>query len=41
MQRDKKVKDRKINFVLLEAIGKTVIVDSIEKESIIKAMESL
>ena len=41
MQRDKKVKDRKINFVLLEAIGKTVIVDSIEKESIIKTMESL
>ena len=41
MQRDKKVKDRKINFVLLEAIGKTVIVDSMEKESIIKAMESL
>ena len=41
IQRDKKVKDRKINFVLLEAIGKTVIVDSIEKESIIKAMESL
>ena len=41
MQRDKKVKDRKINFVLLEAIGKTVIVDNIEKESIIKAMESL
>ena len=41
MQRDKKVKDRKINFVLLEAIGKTVIVDSIKKESIIKAMESL
>ena len=41
MQRDKKVKDRKINFILLEAIGKTVIVDSIEKESIIKAMESL
>jgi len=41
MQRDKKVKYRKINFVLLEAIGKTVIVDSIEKESIIKAMESL
>ena len=41
MQRDKKVKERKINFVLLEAIGKTVIVDSIEKESIIKAMESL
>ena len=41
MQRDKKVKDRKINFVLLEAIGKTIIVDSIEKESIIKAMESL
>ena len=41
IQRDKKVKDKKINFVLLEAIGKTVIVDSIEKESIIKAMESL
>ena len=41
IQRDKKVKGRKINFVLLEAIGKTVIVDSIEKESIIKAMESL
>ncbi len=41
IQRDKKVKDRKINFVLLEAIGKTVIVDSIKKESIIKAMESL
>jgi len=41
MQRDKKVKDKKINFVLLEAIGKTVIVDSIKKESIIKAMESL
>ena len=41
IQRDKKVKDKKINFVLLEAIGKTVIVDSIKKESIIKAMESL
>ncbi|MDP7027455.1 MAG: 3-dehydroquinate synthase [Candidatus Marinimicrobia bacterium] len=41
MQRDKKVKDRKINFVLLEAIGKTIIVNSIKEESIIKAMESL
>jgi len=41
MQSDKKVKEGKMNFVLLEAIGKTVIVDNIEKESIIKAMEIL
>ena len=41
MQTDKKVKDGEINFVLLEEIGKTVIVDSIRKESITKAMESL
>ena len=41
MQTDKKIKDGEINFVLLEEIGKTVIVDCIGKESITKAMESL
>jgi 3-dehydroquinate synthase len=41
MQKDKKVKDGKVNFVLLEEIGKTVIVDDVEKRSIINAMERL
>ena len=41
MQNDKKVKDGKIHFVLLEEFGKAVIVDNIVKETIINAMESL
>ena len=41
MQRDKKVRDRKIHFVLLEELGKAVIVDDVAKRSIINAMEGL
>ena len=41
MQRDKKVRDRKIHFVLLEELGKAVIVDDVAKRSIINAMERL
>ena len=41
MQRDKKVKDGKIHFVLLEEIGKAVIVDDVEEKTIINAMECL
>ena len=41
MQRDKKVKDGKIHFVLLEEIGKAVIVDDVEEKTIIDAMECL
>ena len=41
MQNDKKVKDGKIHFVLLKEIGKAVIIDNIEKETIINDMESL
>ena len=41
MQRDKKVKDGKIHFVLLEELGKAVIVDDVAKRSIINAMEGL
>ena len=41
MQRDKKVKDRKIHFVLLEEIGKAVIVNDVEKKTIINALECL
>ena len=41
MQNDKKVKDGKLHFVLLEAIGKAVIVDDVEEKTIINAMECL
>ena len=41
MQRDKKVRGRKIYFVLLEELGKAVIVDDVAKRSIINAMERL
>jgi len=41
MQRDKKVKDGKIHFVLLEEIGKAVIVNDVEKKTIINALECL
>ena len=41
MQRDKKVRDRKIHFVLLEELGKAVIVDDVVKRSIINEMEGL
>jgi 3-dehydroquinate synthase len=41
MQRDKKVRDRKIHFVLLEELGKAIIVDDVAKRSIINAMEGL
>jgi len=41
MQRDKKVRGRKIHFVLLEELGKAVIVDDVAKRSIINAMERL
>ncbi len=41
MQRDKKVKDGKINFVLLEEIGKTVIVDEIGDMLILQSIKSL
>jgi 3-dehydroquinate synthase len=41
MQRDKKVRGRKIHFVLLEKLGKAVIVDDVAKRSIINAMERL
>ena len=41
MQRDKKVRDGKIHFVLLEELGKAVIVDDVAKRSIINAMERL
>jgi len=41
MQRDKKMRGRKIHFVLLEELGKAVIVDDVAKRSIINAMERL
>ena len=41
MQRDKKIRGRKIHFVLLEKLGKAVIVDDVAKRSIINAMERL
>ena len=41
MQRDKKVRGGKIHFVLLEKLGKAVIVDDVAKRSIINAMERL
>ena len=41
MQRDKKVKDGNIHFVLLEEIGKAVIVNDVEKKTIINALECL
>ena len=41
MQKDKKVRDRKIHFVLLKELGKAVIVDDVAKRSIINAMEGL
>ena len=41
MQRDKKVKDGKIHFVLLEELGKAAIVDDVEEKTIINAMECL
>ena len=41
MQNDKKVKDGKLHFVLLEEIGKAIIVDDVEEKTIINAMECL
>ena len=41
MQRDKKVKDGNIHFVLLEEIGKAVIVNDVKKKTIINALECL
>jgi len=41
MQRDKKVKDGNIHFVLLEEIGKAVIVNDVKKKTIINALEYL
>ena len=38
MQRDKKVRDRKIHFVLLEELGKAVIVDEVKEDDIIKSL---
>lgn len=38
---DKKVKDGKINFILLSEIGETVIVDSISNEKIIEVLKKL
>ena len=38
MQRDKKVKDGKIHFVLLEELGKAVIVDEVKEDDIIKSL---
>ena len=38
MQRDKKVRDRKIHFVLLEELGKAVIVDDVKEDDIIKSL---
>ena len=39
MATDKKVKDGKINFVLLSKIGETKIVDSISKEKFIEVLK--
>ena len=41
MQNDKKVKDGKLHFVLLEEIGKAVIVDDVKEKTIINAMKCL
>ena len=41
MQNDKKMKGGKLYFVLLEEIGKAVIVDDVEEKIIINAMECL
>ena len=41
MKRDKKVQDGKIHFVLLEEIGKAVIVNDVKKKTIINALECL
>ena len=41
MQWDKKVKDGNIHFVLLEEIGKAVIVNDVKKKTIINALECL
>lgn len=41
MATDKKVKDGKINFVLLSKIGETKIVDSISKEKLIEVLKQL
>ena len=41
MATDKKVKDGKINFVLLSKIGETKIVDSISKEKIIEVLKQI
>ena len=41
MATDKKVKDGKINFVLLSKIGETKIVDSISTEKIIEVLKQI
>ena len=41
MKRDKKVQDGKIHFVLLEKIGKPVIIDDIDETEIQNALEKL
>ena len=41
MQNDKKMKDGKLHFVLLEEIGRAVIVDDVDEKTIINAMEWL
>ncbi len=41
MQSDKKVKNGKIHFVLLDGIGKTIISDSINKESVYNLLKQL
>ena len=41
IKRDKKAKNGKINFVLLEEIGKPIIVDSINESIIQSSLEKL
>ena len=41
MQNDKKVKNGKVHFVLLEEIGKTIVKNNVFEESIINALEIL
>jgi len=41
MNNDKKVKDGKINFILIEKIGKSIIVDDVDKKAITMALEIL
>jgi 3-dehydroquinate synthetase len=41
MAMDKKMKDGRINFVLLSKIGETKIVDSISKENSLEVLKQL